>query len=142
MQKMKIENADELSKMKEDFQKKTQMMTKDHNKNLEHINTKIEGIKGVISKLQDDHDELLNDMRIKYESEKTEIEENLRRKKQKLIIELFQINEERKNMDQDFEGKDRTMELRCVDDYLKMNWKHDKGERKKKSRNWSGSSLK
>jgi predicted transcriptional regulator with HTH domain len=127
MQKMKIENAEELSKMKEEFQQKTQIMTKDHNKNMEHINSKMEITKAVISKMQDDHEDMFNEMKMKYETEKSEIEETLRRKKQKLIIELFQINEERKNMDQKFESQDQSMELQCVDDYLKMNWKNDKG---------------
>jgi len=127
MASLAIDNTDMLAKMNEEHQRKTKEMTKEHNQKMEHINAKISSTKKVIEMMQDDHDELFKRMKKEYETEKTELEDDLRRKKQKLLVDLFQINQDRREMDEVFESKDKEMELKCVDDYLKMNWRNEKG---------------
>ena len=127
MASLAIENTDLLAKMKEEHQTKTKEMTKEHNLKMEHINTKISSTKAIIEKLQDDHDELFKTMKREYEAEKTELEDDLRRKKQKLLVDLFEINQKRREKDEKFKEMDKDMESKCVDDYLKMNWRNEKG---------------
>lgn len=128
MSRLALENAERLTASHERHQSRTREMTRDHNSKIQHLALKISEKKAEYERLQEEHDELFKKMKREHEAKKSQKEEGLRAKREQLLSELGDIGRERRRLDAEFEAEERELETRCVDDYLRMNWRNEKGE--------------
>lgn len=127
MVKLRLDNAQKLANSNEEHQTRTKEMTRDHNSKVQHLAHKIAEKKAEFERLQEEHDELFKRMKREHEDEKHKLEEDLRTRRDQLLADLYEIGQERRELDAEFETREREMEMLCVDEFFRMNWKNEKG---------------
>lgn len=127
MARLALQNTEKLTDSNEQHQTKTKQMARDHNAKIQHLAQKLAEKKAAFERLQDEHDELFKRMKSEHEAQKTSLEKSLETKSEQLSSQLNLLKNQRKALDADFEQHERKLELRGVDDYLRMNWRNQKG---------------